>query len=68
MHPDCEPTAAEQTTDLLVAFIRSQPGMADRLIANHANDGTGRCRTCSTGAQAGRYRWPCALYCCATQA
>ena len=68
MYPDRGSRTAEQMADLLVVFIRSQPGMADRLIVEHANDGTGRCRTCSTGGQAGRYRWPCALYCCATQA
>ena len=46
----------------LVALIRSQPGMADRLVAEHADDGSGRCRVCSTGAQTGRFRWPCTLY------
>jgi hypothetical protein len=52
----------------LVIFIRSQPGMAERLLADHADDGSGRCRVCSAGAQAGRYRWPCALHRAATDA
>ena len=45
----------------LVTLIRSQPGMAERLLAVHDDDGSGRCRVCSTGGQAGRYRWPCAI-------
>ena len=52
----------------LVVLIRSQPGMADRLLAEHADDGSGRCRVCSSGAQAGRYQWPCALHRAATDA
>lgn len=46
----------------LVVLIRSQPGMAERLLIDHADDGFGRCRTCSDGAQAGRYRWPCTVH------
>jgi hypothetical protein len=45
----------------LVVLIRSQPGMAQRLLTEHVDDGSGRCRVCSTGGQTGRYRWPCAL-------
>jgi hypothetical protein len=45
----------------LVALIQSQPGMAQRLLSEHGDDGSGRCRVCSTGGQTGRYRWPCAL-------
>ena len=52
----------------LVALIRSQPGMAERLLAQHADDGSGRCRSCSAGAQSGRYRWPCAIQRYATEA
>ncbi len=48
--------------DPLDVFIRSQPGMAERLLAEHARDESGRCRTCSAGAQTGRYRWPCTIY------
>ena len=52
----------------LVALIVSQPGMADRLLAEHADDGTGRCRVCSAGAQAGRQKWPCSIHHRATEA
>lgn len=52
----------------LVVLIQSQPGMAERLLVEHADDGSGRCRRCSTGGQTGRYRWPCAIHCSATQA
>ena len=52
----------------LVVLIRSQPGMADRLLAEHADDGSGRCRVCSSGAQSGRYQWPCAIQQAATEA
>lgn len=48
-------------TDALVALIAAEPGMAERLLAEHADDGTGRCRVCSAGAQTGRYRHPCAI-------
>ena len=44
-----------------VVLILSQPGMAQRLLTEHVDDGSGRCRVCSTGGQTGRYRWPCAL-------
>lgn len=52
----------------LVVLIRSQPGMAERLLAEHADDGSGRCRVCSSGAQAGRYQAPCAIALAATDA
>lgn len=52
----------------LVALIRSQPGMAERLLAEHADDGSGRCRVCSSGAMTGHYRWPCTIGLCATEA
>jgi hypothetical protein len=54
-------SAGRQVVNPLVVLIRSQSGMADRLLAEHADDGSGRCRTCSAGAQTGRYRWPCAI-------
>jgi hypothetical protein len=52
----------------LVAFIAAEPGLADRLLAEHRNDGSGRCRVCTGGAQAGRYQWPCAIHRAATDA
>lgn len=39
----------------LVALIRSQRGMAVRLLAVHVDDGSGRCRVCSAGGFSGRY-------------
>jgi hypothetical protein len=47
--------------DPLVVLIVSQTGMAERLLTEHAEDSWGRCRACSTGAQTGHYRWPCAI-------
>jgi hypothetical protein len=35
---------------------------AERLLAEHVDDGTGRCRVCPAGPQAGRRIWPCSLY------
>ncbi|MGI5125377.1 hypothetical protein ACQEVB_01055 [Pseudonocardia sp. CA-107938] len=52
----------------LVTLIVSQPGMAGRLIAQHRDDGTGRCTACQLGAQAGRSRWPCSIYAAAAAA
>jgi hypothetical protein len=52
----------------LVALMVSQPGMAERLLAVHTDDGTGRCRVCSDGAQAGHHAWPCSIHGYATRA
>lgn len=46
----------------IVDFIAAEPGLAQRLLAEHADDGAGRCGVCSEGGQAGRYRWPCSIY------
>ncbi len=59
---DAGSAAGASAVNPLVALIRSQPGMAQRLLAEHADDGSGRCRVCSAGAQAGRYIWPCAIH------
>lgn len=64
---DRSPSAAS-TVDPLVQLIRSEPGMAERLLGAHTDDGTGRCRVCSTGAQTGRVRWPCTIHHRAQQA
>ena len=34
---------------------------AARLLAEHVDDGTGRCSVCSQGGQVGHVRWPCQL-------
>lgn len=44
----------------LVEFLRGE-GRAARMLAEHVNDGTGRCAVCSAGAQTGRMRWPCSI-------
>jgi hypothetical protein len=56
------PTIEPEVTDPLVALIQAEPGMAQRLLSAHADDGTGRCRICSTGAQTGRFQWPCTIH------
>jgi hypothetical protein len=43
----------------LVTLITSEHGMADRLLAQHVDDGSGRCRVCTGGSQTGRLTWPC---------
>ena len=55
-----EQTAVEPMSPL-VQMILSQPGMAARLMAEHADDGSGRCRGCPVGGQRGRHAWPCTL-------
>ena len=52
----------------LVQMILSQPGMAERLIAEHADDGRGRCRGCPVGGQRGRHSWPCTIWQAAEEA
>jgi hypothetical protein len=52
----------------IVAFIAGEPGLADRLLVQHTDDGTGHCRVCTSGAQTGRSVWPCPLRGLAEQA
>jgi hypothetical protein len=52
----------------LVVLMMNQKGMADAVIRQHSDDGTGHCRVCTTGAQTGRYRWPCQTYMAARRA
>ena len=47
------------TGDPLVEFIALQSGLADALLREHQNDGTGHCTVCSAGGQTWRYVWPC---------
>ena len=46
----------------IVEFIAAETGMAERLLAQHVDDGTGHCRVCSAGPQAGRKVWPCQIH------
>lgn len=52
----------------LVALMVNQHGMAATVIDQHVDDGTGHCRTCTAGAQTGRYTWPCLTYLAARRA
>jgi hypothetical protein len=52
----------------LVALISAERDMAAAIIRQHADDGTGHCRVCTTGAQAGRHVWPCQTHLAAEQA
>ncbi len=52
----------------IVEFITNQPGMAERLLAEHVDDGSGHCPACPLGGQKGYQRWPCNLHHYATQA
>ena len=45
----------------LVQMILSQSGMAERLMAEHVDDGSGRCLGCPVGGQRGRHSWPCTI-------
>jgi hypothetical protein len=42
-------------------MILGQPGMAERLLAEHADDGSGRCQACPVGGQRGRHSFPCTI-------
>jgi hypothetical protein len=55
-------TARESSIGPIVEFIAREPGMAARLLAEHSDDGTGRCRLCPSGPQAARKIWPCPIY------
>jgi hypothetical protein len=53
------PTLGGVDDNPLVALIVSEPGMAERLLTQHVDDGTGRCAICTGGSQSGRFVWPC---------
>jgi len=46
--------------DPAVAFL-AVGERAERLAAEHVDDGRGYCRTCPAGPQKGRVQWPCNL-------
>jgi hypothetical protein len=54
--------------DALVAFLVDQPTAIGRLLADHVDDGRGRCRTCTAGGQHGFLAWPCTIYTAASKA
>ncbi len=60
--------AGKPSKNPIVQYIAAEPGMAARILAEHRDDGSGRCRVCSSGPQAARKIWPCPLNGLATQA
>ena len=46
--------------DPLADFL-ARHGVAAKLLAEHVDDGSGRCAVCSAGGQTGRVQWPCSL-------
>jgi hypothetical protein len=52
----------------LVAFLVDQPTATARLLAQHVDDGYGRCRVCTVGGQHGHMPWPCTIAASATLA
>lgn len=55
-------------TSALAAAIAACPGLAERLLAEHRDDGRGRCVRCALGAQRGFATWPCTIYVAAAAA
>lgn len=53
---------------IVVETLAAVPGSGERLVVEHRNDGSGRCRVCTIGAQAGNQQWPCWLYNAGTEA
>lgn len=62
------PPATSALAGEFAALFRTQPLVIARLLAEHIDDGTGHCRVCTSGAQAGRQLWPCLLHGLAEQA
>lgn len=55
------PADAACSVSATAAAIAAVPGLARRLLADHVDDGSGRCQRCAIGAQAGKERWPCRI-------
>ena len=53
---------------LIVAFIAGEPGMAQRMLDQHVDDGSGHCRTCLRRQDGAAQVWPCPLHGLAEQA
>lgn len=54
-------TIGEHASHGAAAAFLALEGRADRLAAEHTDDGAGRCRCCTAGPQRGRVVWPCTL-------
>jgi hypothetical protein len=46
----------------LIRFLLSEPGLPATILGQHRDDGTGHCRLCTDGGQAGRKTWPCRIH------
>jgi hypothetical protein len=44
-----------------IAHFLAREGGAAKLLAEHVDDGSGRCAVCSAGGQTGRLQFPCSL-------
>lgn len=49
-------------TSALAVALGQHAGLAGRLVAEHVDDGRGRCARCALGAQRGFHTWPCTIY------
>ena len=58
---DTRPTPGRSSAPGPIVVFLARDGRADRLLAEHVDDGDGRCRVCPAGPQAGRTRWPCLI-------
>jgi hypothetical protein len=47
--------------DLIAEFVATGRAVIAQLLATHVDDGTGHCKVCPGGPQAGRARFPCRL-------
>jgi hypothetical protein len=52
----------------LTLFLTLRPAATKTLLAQHVDDGRGRCMVCSVGAQQGHHLWPCTIYAAAVRA
>jgi hypothetical protein len=52
----------------LTVFLLLRPTATEKLLAQHVDDGRGRCKACSLGAQQGHHLWPCTIYAAAARA
>ncbi|WP_142065294.1 hypothetical protein [Pseudonocardia kunmingensis] len=54
-------SAEEPPGDLVREFIAAGRRVISALLAQHIDDGSGHCRVCPSGPQAGRVAFPCRL-------
>jgi hypothetical protein len=52
----------------LVDYVAASPGLAETLVSEHCDDGTGHCPRCALGAQTGYQSWPCTIAAVAARA